>query len=131
MSRDPSHRWPTTKELAQQSRVEKRVWKFLAGLSHQATVVTSVRVALLLADRWDIAKAEIDGRGENPFRLPSCRQGSAVAGIGGCQIVLEVPFGRPVRMSVVARMVADDVSADVAAFLAVRLAKEICWKERF
>jgi hypothetical protein len=125
-----THRWPTTKERAQESRVEKRVWKFLAGLSHQTAVVTSVRVALQLADLWDVEKAAIDSRGEDPFVYnirDENRQwlASAVANCSRSPIWSSCPH------ECVARMLADDVSSDVAAFLAGRIAKEICWKERF
>jgi hypothetical protein len=125
-----THRWPTTKEIAQENRVEKPVWKFLAGLSYRTAVVTSVRVALQLADLWDTAKAEIDDRGEDPFVYhlrDEYRQWLASA-VADCS---QSPIWSSCPHECVTRMLADDVSADVAAFLAGRIAREFCWKERF
>jgi hypothetical protein len=125
-----THRWPTTKELQQEKRIEKPVWKFFEGLSHQVAVVTSVRVAMQLADLWDIAKAEIDSRGNDPFVYhirDNDRQwlASAVATCSRSSIWSSCPHER------VASMLSNEVPSDVAAFLAGRIAKEICWKERF
>jgi hypothetical protein len=125
-----THRWPTTKERAQENRIEKRVWKFFERQSYQAAVVTSVRVAMQLADLWDIEKAAMDSRGEDPF-VYNIRDedrewlASAVATSSRSPIWSSCPH------QCVARMLADDVSWDVAAFLAGRIARDICCKERF
>ena len=125
-----SHRRPTTKEIKQEDRVEIRVMKFLAGLSHQAAVVTSVRVAMQLADLWDIEKAAIDSRGDDPFVyhiLDRDRQWltSAVARCSRNSIWSSCPH------ECVGWMFTDEVPLDVAAFLARRTAQWICRKERF
>jgi hypothetical protein len=125
-----SHGWPTTKEIKQENRVEKRVWKFFATTTHQTAVVTSVRVAMQLVDLWDIEKAAIDSRGENPLVyhiLDRDRQwlASAVATCSRSPIWSSCPH------KCVGRMFTDDVTLDVAAFLARRTAQEICRKERF
>ena len=125
-----TRRCPTTKELAQEKRIEKLVWKFIAGISHEVAVITSVRVAMQLSHEWDITKAEIDSRGENPFVYHIYEEDrrwltSAVATCSRSLIWSSCPHKR------VASMLTDNVPSDVAAFLAGRIAKEICWKERF
>ena len=125
-----THRWPTTKERKEEDRIEKRVWKFFATTSHQAAVVTSVRVAMQLVDLWDMEKAAIDSRGEDPFVyhvLDRDRQwlASAVATCSRSPIWSSCPH------ECVSRMFTEEVKLDVAAFLARRTAQWICRKERF
>ena len=110
-----THRWATTKERAQEKRVEKRVWKFFAGLSHQAAVVTSVRVAMQLANLWDVEKAAIDSRGDDPFVYTIRDEdrewlASAVASCCRNSVWSSCPH------ECVGRMLTSEVSVDVAAF---------------
>ena len=83
-----------------------------------------------LADLWDVEKAAIDSRGEDPF-VYNIRDkdrewlASAVATSSRSPIWPSCPH------ECVGRMFTYDVTLDVAAFLAGRIAREICWKETF
>ena len=130
MSSDRSHRWPTTKEIAQEKRVERRVRTFLAQISHREAAITSVRVATQLADIWDVEKAAMDDRGDQRLVYHATEEdrrwlASAVAASSLS------PIWWSCRHAYVEKMFTEGLPPDVAAFVAYRIALSMCWKERF
>jgi len=128
MSRDT--RWTTAREMKQEDRVETRVINFLAKMPHQAAIATSVRVAMELADLWDIENIAMDRRGD-PRLVYHIRDtdrhwlASAVASSDRSLDWATCPREQ------VGRMFTDDLPPDVAARVACRVAQWICRKERF
>ena len=130
MSRNPLHRWPTAREITSEDRVEDRVKNFVAKMPHRAAVITSVRVAMQLANLWDVEKIAMDSRGDDPLVyhiLDEERHWLASAAAESSRS----PIWGSCPHEYVGRMFTVELSSDVAAFLAYRIARSICWKERF
>ena len=128
MSRD--RRRTTAQEMQQEDWVETRVTNFLAKLSHKAAVTTSVKVAVHLADLWDIERIEMDRRGDQ--RLVYLIRDTDRHWLASAVAASDRSFNwASCPHEYVSSMLTDDLPVDVTARVACRVAQWICRKERF
>jgi hypothetical protein len=129
MSRQRSRRRPTTKEIIEELGVEDRAINYLAKLPRPNAVVTSVRVAMQLAELWEAERAAMNRRGEDPLVYhTTAEQRSWLA--SAVSVSSKDPLWGSCPHEQLGKLFAD-LTPDVAAYLAYRVAQWACWKVDF